>query len=208
MASVRRRLVSELGSVFSISCSNGPVMPAPADRCCDPDRLPPLVRWAPREAERSGSQPYGDRRASQDKHTTAHTHTDARGHTHGVCAYVGGEDKDWQTENELESDLSFSRLPDKKSIQTSRSHWTRSISALTKCLIVPELSVLSITLSHTMPYYVMSVNMCMKIRSMKIRSRSCKKLLFFFLRLWTRTWCVTRIIRLEIKDHVAGALLT
>ncbi|GAA6086783.1 uncharacterized [Tachysurus ichikawai] len=38
MASVRRRLVSEPGSVFSISCSNGLVMPAPTDRHFDPNR--------------------------------------------------------------------------------------------------------------------------------------------------------------------------
>lgn len=206
MASVRRRLVSEPSPVFSISCSNGPVMPAPAGRRCDPDRpwghnlRAALVRWRPRGAEGSGSQPYGDRRASQDKHITAHTHTDTRSHTRGVCVW-GDEDRAWQTEKEWERDLSFSRLPDKKGIQTSRSHCTRSIGALTKCLIVTELSVLSITLSHTGPYYVMPVNTCMNMWQQ-------------FLLGWFRgfctylnwIWCVTRIITLEIKDHVLGII--
>lgn len=170
MASVRRRLVSELGSVFSISCSNGPVMPAPTGRSCDPNRPwghNPELRCCTEGPEGLQDQivNHTETGVHHKTNTPWHTFTQTHAVTRMECVCVCVREMKTETgkKRKSERDLSFPRLPDKKSIQTSRSHYSRSIRILTKCLIVPELSVLSITLLHTRAYYFTSVNTCMNM---------------------------------------------
>lgn len=126
MASVRRRLVSEPGSVFSISCSNGPVMPAPAGRCCDPDRSwghNPELRWCaqgPRGLKDQVVNPTEagvHHKTNTPWHTLTQTHEVTRKECVRVCGGMKietGKQKEWEREICLSHDSLTKKHTDKQ----------------------------------------------------------------------------------------------